>query len=292
MNLDWLLSFAVFAEHLNLTHAARALHITQPALHSQIRKLAEAVGRPLYRREGRALRLTPEGQRLASHARAVRQQTAEVLAEIRGESSEGPVVLVAGRGAFGYLLGPAIRAFPKDRWPLRLLTAAGPQAVESIRQARAQLGVVAGTAPPVGLFAVELTRVGQSVIVPRGHRLARRRKLELSDLAGERLIVAPAGRPHRTMLTTLLAAQSVEWEVAVEADGWELMLQFARFGMGLAVVNDFCPAPRGMVAVPLRGVPPTPYHLVSRTSELRGGAAALRDRIVSGLAPRAKSRDL
>ena len=289
MNLDWLLSFAVFAEHLNLTHAARALHITQPALHGQIRKLADAVGRPLYRREGRALQLTPEGRRLASHARALREQTAQVLAEIRGESLESPVVLVAGRGAHGYLLGPAIRGFPKERWPLRLLTGTGSDALEAVREARAHLGVIAATAPPDGLVGVELTRVGQSVIVPRGHRLARRRKLELGDLAQERLIVAPAGRPHRTMLTTLLAARGVDWEVAVEADGWELMLQFARYGMGLAVVNDFCPAPRGMVAVPLRGVPSTPYYLISRTSELRGGVAALRERIVATLGARSKS---
>src|SRR5215475_9867837 len=121
MNYDWLFAFVVFAEHRSFTHAARRLHISQPALHVQIRKLAEAVGRPLYRRDGRALSLTPEGLRLAAFGREVAERGRAVLEELRGRPPSGPVVLASGQGAFLYLLGPAIRRFPKDRWPLRLL---------------------------------------------------------------------------------------------------------------------------------------------------------------------------
>ncbi len=54
MNYDWLFSFVAFADRLNFTRAAEELHITQPALHAQIRKLSEDVGTTLYRREGRS----------------------------------------------------------------------------------------------------------------------------------------------------------------------------------------------------------------------------------------------
>ena len=69
MNYEHLRSFVVFAARANFTHAARELHLSQPALHVQIRKLTEAVGRPLYVRSGRGLRLTRDGERLAAFGR-------------------------------------------------------------------------------------------------------------------------------------------------------------------------------------------------------------------------------
>src|SRR5512141_1483514 len=118
------------------------------------------------------------------------------------------------------------------------------------------------------------------VVVPASHRLAGRRTLRPADLGTERIVVAPAGSPHRTMLAQLLRASRTELHVAVEASGWELMLHFARSGVGLAVVNDFCPAPSGMVGIPLEGAPEVTYYLVERSGFRSLGAAALRDLIL------------
>lgn len=285
MNYDWLFAFAVFAEHRSFTHAARRLHISQPALHVQIRKLSEAVGRPLYRREGRALALTPEGVRLAAFGREVADRGRAVLEELRGAPPSGPVVLASGQGAFLYLLGPAIRRFPKDRWPLRLVAMAGPEAVAAVREARAHLCVVAVDRPPADLDATRLVSIGQHVVVPRRHRLARRRSLRPADLAGEPLVVPPEGSPHRAMLQGLLRAAGVDPVVAVEATGWELALQFARYGVGLAVVNDFCPAPQGMLAIPLQGAPAITYFAIARAGFASPGTEALRRLIVETVRP-------
>jgi LysR family transcriptional regulator, low CO2-responsive transcriptional regulator len=265
MNFDQLRSFVAFAEQLNFTRAAERLHISQPALHVQIRKLAEAVGRPLYRREGRALALTAEGERLAAFGREVDVRGREVLAEVRGETLTGPVVLAAGQGALLYLLGAALRRFPKDRHPLRVLALPGPEAIRAVRDARAHAAVaaVASAAVPEGLSAVKLRDVSQHVVVPAGHRVATRRYVHAADLAGEDIIVAPSGTPHRALVAHALG--TTRWQVAVEATGWELMLELARSGLGIAVVNDFCPPGRGMVAVPLRGVAAVTYRFIERS---------------------------
>jgi len=287
MTYEWLFAFVVFAEHLNFTRAAARLHISQPALHVQIKKLAESVGRPLYRRDGKSLSLTPEGRHLAAFGREVQERGRSVLEELRGQVQSGPVVLASGQGAFLYLLGPAIRRFPKRTWPLRLLSMGGPQAIESLREARVHLSVaaLASDGLPADLACEKLRSVGQSVIVPSSHRLARRRSLRPVDLAGEQLVVAPSGSPHRVMLTQLLESAGVPWSVAVEATGWELMLQFARYGVGIAVVNDFCAAPRGMRSIPLEGAPAIAYHLVSRPGVTSPGAATMRDLIVETMGP-------
>jgi DNA-binding transcriptional LysR family regulator len=286
MNYEWIFAFAVFAEHLSFTRAARELHISQPALHIQIKKLTEAVGRPLYRRVGKALSLTPEGRHLAAFGREVQERGRAVLEELRGESLSGPVILASGQGAFLYLLGPAIRRFPKDEWPLRLLSSSGPEAIAAVREARAHLCVVAIDDPPVDLVALPLRSVGQKVVVPRSHRLARRRSLKPADLAGQPLVVAPAGSPHRVMLQQLIRASGSELHIAVEATGWELMLQFARYGVGIAVVNDFCPVPRGMAGIRLQGAPEITYHLIERGGFTSKGTALLRELITSTVRPR------
>lgn len=264
MSYDWLFSFVVFADHLNFTRAAAALHLTQPALHAQIRKLSEQVGVALYRRHGRGLVLTAEGVALAAFGREVAARGQEVLAELRGESRRGPLVLASGQGAFSYLLGPAIRRFPKERWPLRVLSMSAPETVAAVADARAEVGVAALVGAPPELTCRVARRVGQLVVMPRDHRLAKRRRLAPAELDGERLVVAPEGSPHRQMLAHALAVAGASWSVAVEATGWELMLQFARYGLGLTVVNDFCPVPRGFVGVPLADVPEVEYHVLTR----------------------------
>ena len=52
MTPDQLITFAAVAEHLNISHAALALHLSQPAVSGQLRQLQEEFGEPLYSRHG------------------------------------------------------------------------------------------------------------------------------------------------------------------------------------------------------------------------------------------------
>ena len=270
MNHEWLSSFVTFADKLNFTHAAKERHISQPALHVQIKKLSEEVGVPLYRREGRGLTLTAEGKKLAAFGRAMKEQSNDVLRELRGESASGPVVLASGQGAFLYLLGRAIRRFPKAKWPLRLLTMRGPDAVDAVRDGEAHLAVAVLDRKLDDLPCTQLRSVGQIAVMPKSHRLARRRRLEPGDLHEEKLVVPPEGSPHRMMLEQAIRTDGGTLTVGVEAGGWELMLEFAKNGMGIAVVNDFCGAPRGCVAVEVQRLPKATYCLVERARSTKG----------------------
>jgi len=56
--------------------------------------------------------------------------------------------------------------------------------------------------------------------------------------------------------------------------------KFAKYGLGAAVVNDFCVVPAGMVGVPLAGAPTVSYRLLSRAGLASDGTQALRALIV------------
>ena len=279
---DGLAAFVVFSDHLNFTHAAAELHISQPALHVKIRKLAQALGRPLYYRSGRRLVLTTDGEAVARFARAHDDRLAQFLADFTGVARR-PVVLAAGQGAYLYLLGDTVRAvLAEEPTRLRLINCDHRQMLAAVRTGQAHLGVGVLDVLPEDLIALELARFPQLLLVPDDHRLARRRSVTLADLAGTSLVVPPQRRPQRVLLEQALRAAGADWTVAVEAEGWPLIAHFAALGVGLAVVNGCVPAPPGVVARPITDLPPVVYHVVHQPS-------ALSDPRVAGLLDRLRT---
>lgn len=276
LDLGRLRAFSVFAEHLNFTHAARALHVSQPALHAQIAKLSDELGVVLYRRVGRTLVLTAHGVRVACLGRELIDRVRGFQDELRVGHSRQPVVLAAGAGAYLYLLGAAIRDFlSTETAPLRLLTADRDGSLEAVRHGLAHLAVATLDVPPGDLRTELLASVPQVAVVPDDHPLAARPRIHLTDLAGIRLIVPPRERPHRRVLEQALARAGVAWQVAVEASGWELMLHFAALGLGVAVVNGCCRIPPGFTAVAVADLPTQEYHVLYRATPLSEQAARL-----------------
>jgi DNA-binding transcriptional LysR family regulator len=259
LSTDALASFAVFADHLNFTRAAEELHISQPALHVKVQKLAETLGRPLYRREGRRLTLTLEGEAVARFARELDARVGSFLAELRGTVPDRPVVLAAGEGAYLYLLGDVVRDATTR---LRLINGDHTQMLTAVRTGRADLGVGVLDVLPDDLGTVPLASYPQTLVLPDGHALASRSTLTLADLAGTPLVVPPPQRPHRIALERALRAAGVEWSVAVEAGGWPVMLHFVALGVGLAVVNGCVRPPAGLIQREIVDLPPVPYHAV------------------------------
>jgi LysR family transcriptional regulator, low CO2-responsive transcriptional regulator len=265
MKLEWLEAFVAFAERMSFTRAAEALHVSQPALHVQIARLTEALGAPLYRREGRALVLTPQGRETLRLAREIRERARELADVVRTGGSAQPVVLAAGEGAFLYLIGEAVSAFAaRAAAPLTLLARDAEGTVAALRAGEAHLGVAALHGAPAGVDAEPLADSALVLAMPKGHALARKRRLALGDLEGARLIVPPEGRPLRAIVSGALLSAGVRWEVAVEAVGWPLTLHFVQLGLGVAVVNALCRLPAGVVARPLPELPRTRYWLLGR----------------------------
>ncbi len=255
LRLDWLRAFLAVIETGGFTAAAARLHLSQPALHTQVKQLSAWAG-PLYRFEGRVLRLTPRGEQVEVLAREL------VGAVDRFAARDGaePVtpVLSAGRAVQLYLLAHALRGW-KGRLGLRTEDRAAT--LDAVRSGRAHLGLASLHEADRTLDSALVLTVGQVAMVPEADPLAKRKQLRVRALAGRPLIVPPADRPHRIALATALGGAL---EVAVEVDGWELMTHYAALGLGLTVVNAYVPAPRGLVAIPIVDLPPLQIYLLKR----------------------------
>jgi DNA-binding transcriptional LysR family regulator len=270
---SWLRAFASFAAHLNFTRAAQALHLSQPALFAQVQKLSDAAGMPLYNRVGRALVLTEAGERMAAFARKNLADQVALVDELRTGRARARVVLCAGEGAYLYLIGEAVQRSSRDaRTPIELLVRDAADTLGALRTGSAHIGVLPLVSIPPRMVAEPLVRVGQMLVLPENHPLAQKSRLTLEDLAGAALIVPPPGSSQRRALEEALAAAGVSWEIAVEARGWPLVLHLVKLGTGLAIVNDFCRLPAGLVGKPLPSLPSHTYHVVRLEDTVLEGA--------------------
>ncbi|MER6813955.1 LysR family transcriptional regulator [Spirillospora sp. NPDC000708] len=276
VSTDALASFAAFAERLNFTRAAEDLHISQPALHVKIRKLAETLGRPLYTRHGRRIALTPTGEAVARLARDLDARVSAFLADLDGTAPSRLPVLAAGEGAYLYLLGDAVRH------GVRLINGDRARTLTAVRTGRADLGVAVLDVLPADLATVPLAAYPQALAIPDDHPLAARPSLALADLAGASLVVPPPAGPHRVALERALRAAGVPWTAAVEAEGWPLLLHFVSLRAGLAVVNGCVVPPPGVVLREIIDLPAVPYYAV----HLPGRDA---DPLVTGLLTRIRT---
>lgn len=304
MEREHLQSFEAFARHLSFTAAARELHVSQPALFVQVKKLSAAVGVCLYERRGRTLALTPAGERLALHARRTLEADASLLAELRGENLRSPLTLACGEGAFLHLVGPSLpvdagraRVGPASPSPaLRVAIHDRDATLAAVRSGEAHIGVTVSSEDLVDLRCEVLWSGFPHVLLPRTHRLARAKTVKLVDLSGEPLVVAPEGTPTRAALVSALDAVGARLQLGLEASGWEAQRYAVRWGLGVALVSGICPPLPGTVAVPLAsptrsGISAARYVLLRRREpstrdDLETFAAAL----IAGIRARRRSK--
>jgi DNA-binding transcriptional LysR family regulator len=93
LDLDQLKTFVAIAETGSFTRAAEAVFKTQSAVSMQMRRLEERVGKPIFARDGRASKLTEEGERLLGYARRMVRLSDETLAAFDETELSGSVCL-------------------------------------------------------------------------------------------------------------------------------------------------------------------------------------------------------
>src|SRR5262249_14932003 len=116
IDIDQLRTFIAIAETGSFTRAADIVHKTQSAVSMQMKRLEERLDRPIFVRDGRASKLTEDGERLLDYARRIVELNIEALASFSDEESPRRVRL---RGpddyAYGYLpeiMAPFSRSYP------------------------------------------------------------------------------------------------------------------------------------------------------------------------------------
>lgn len=187
--------FLAVAEEGRFSRAAQRLHIAAPSVSQQIRALERELRVVLFERTSQAARLTPAGVVLMERARVILAEVDRALADVRmtGAGSREQLTLRVATMAELVLAGPLRHAaLAIDGVELSVSSGRGDDAIESVRQGRADAAVVwSRSYPQRDLAGVVLGSVVLGVVLPLGHALSGAAAVPVAALADEVLVMFP-----------------------------------------------------------------------------------------------------
>uniref|UniRef100_UPI0028A7D16C LysR family transcriptional regulator n=1 Tax=Pseudomonas sp. TaxID=306 RepID=UPI0028A7D16C len=205
MTPEQLITFATVAEHGNISHAAQALHLSQPAVSGQLRLLQDDFGEPLYQRAGRGVRLTAAGEQLLAHAQRLREtfRQAQALREAMRGLERGTLRIGASTTPASYLLPYLIADFHGQYPEVTVVTSHGNTTEILADLASVDIALIEGPAGHELPLGSEITPWHEDeivAIVPRGHPLADTPEQTLAALGRYPLVLRENGSGVRQIV--------------------------------------------------------------------------------------------
>ncbi|WP_171026386.1 LysR substrate-binding domain-containing protein [Mesorhizobium comanense] len=285
-NLDTALvrTFVTVADRASMTAAANALHLTQGAVSQQVKRLEETLGRSLFERDRRGLRLTRSGERLLDKARRLLTLNDEIWADISGSTVDGQVRLGVPYDLVGTLLAPVLKAYA-ETYPqveISLVCASSPELAAALAAGTIDLAVIEER---VGPTTGECLAVDRLVWVgARGGVARAKRPLPVSIVAD-----TCAFRPA---VLSALDEHGVEWRTVFENGNIDATTATVR--SDLAVTTWLASTvPADLDILPFdAGLPPLPNFSINLHLPRHGVSPAAREfarHIRDGLARRAQA---
>lgn len=274
LDLVLLKSFVAVVDCGNIQFAADRVGRSQSAVSMQIKRLEETVGRPLFHKEGRSLRLNPAGEELLLHARRLLRLSNEALASLRGGEAVGAVRLGMPEDYAAWLLAPALSRFGQE-YPLvdvELTFDKSPKLLRLIDEGKLDLALVT-------------REMGQSFTVFRRERFVWAGSLEHKAWLRDPLPVAlfDAGDIGRRIALEALQSADVSYRVVTSTQSLLGLVAVAQAGLAIVgMVESSLTA--GLVPLgEAEGLPPLPVLDLALVTGL-GETSAITSRLSDYLA--------
>jgi DNA-binding transcriptional LysR family regulator len=244
-----------------VTAAAKAAHVSQPAVSKTLQQAEERLGFQLFMRQQKRLLPTSEAQAL--YPEVVGALAAIDLVQRLGrdlrEGRSGLLTLATTPTLAHGMLPAAIRRF-RDSHPQVSVSLRAGTATEVIRLVvdhRVDLGLVMGPVGDSRVLVTDLEQAALGCVLPPGHLLTARETLTAKDLAGEDLISVAPHQPVRVLLQRAFEQAGVPLTVAIETSQSSIACAMAQAGAGIAVLDGFAlmgAREQGMQTRPFRPV--------------------------------------
>ena len=242
MELRHLRYFIATAEELNFTRAAVRLHIAQPALSVQIRKLETEIDAKLFSRENQHVSLTEAGHVFLAQARSILTQASRgvVLAQRAAKGEAGHLAVGYNTSAELSVFREVIPRFTRQ-WPdvhLTFHNLRGPQQLEKLRRNELDVGF-AWLPLPTQEFDVRTLFTERLVaLVPAKHRLAGRSTVAIKDLSHEPLALFSRGLDPESLhhIEQLFQDAGAGMNVVYELDTIVSVINFVAMGCGCSIL--------------------------------------------------------
>lgn len=232
--------FETVARHLSFSRAAEELHLTQPAVSTQVRQLEHHVGLPLFEQLGKKVYLTPAGVEMLHYSRSIIQQFREAedaMAQLRGISGGrlNVAVISAGDYFFPRLLAEFISRH--DGVALNLAVHNREELLHQLSGNMTDLAVM--VRPPEGMDTINESFAPHPYVIVAApdHPLVGKRRIPLASLADEPFIVREKGSDTWNSMQEGFAGRLTNLRIAMEIKSTETIKQAVIANMGIAFLS-------------------------------------------------------
>ena len=252
-------SFVEVARRENVSRAAEALFLTQPAITARLKALERDLGVELFVRSSRGMKLSDAGRAFLPYAERTLTTVDEgrqLVANLR-QGTFGALVIAAAPAVSTYVLPDILRVFRTTHPHVRLGVRTGhtEEVLEMVLRADAHVGI----GRPIRHPDIELIPVLDDemlLVVSARHPFARRGKVRMDDLAAERLILFDRTSSYHDLTSSLFRQAGVVPASTLELDNVEAAKKMVQQGLGVALL------PRMALASELKSGSLRPVKLV------------------------------
>lgn len=230
IDTELLRTFVTIVETRSFTRSGDRLHRTQPAISMQMRRLEDTMGKDLFDRSRREIRLTKEGEILLHYARRILALGEEARSRIARSGLEGIVRIGTSDDYATLLLPDILRSFSHSHARVQVEVICG-NGVDIERKLRDGLVDIALVARRGDVPAHQLLRVERLVWIAAAD-------FPLSGASPIPLAVFPDGCVCRGAMADALAAVDLDWRIAFSSDNIGAIHATVRSGMAITAVEE------------------------------------------------------
>lgn len=243
--LKQLRAFCYTAQNGSISRAAEKLFLSQPSVSLQIQALEREFNTTLFERRGPHIRLTPEGETLLTLAHPLVSEMdslPESFAAQCGNLDSGELNIAAGESTILYILPDTINHFAQ-RYPgiqLKLHNVTGRDGMSMLRADNVDFAVGSMLEIPDDIDYHPVFTYDPLLITAPDHPLADKSHISLHDISPYGLILPPRHLSTWRIVDLVFQQHDVNYRIALEAGGWEVIKKYVEMGLGISIVTSIC----------------------------------------------------
>ena len=234
--------FYYTALHQNISKAAEALYISQPAVSKSIKNLEDITKCTLFKRSSKGVTLTSEGEILFEYVKNafVHLQNGEETIKKMVNMDEGVVKVGISNTLCKYFFLPHLQAFHRlyPNVKIQIINRPSPKTLELLDGGEVDFGIVSIPENRGEYSYKPLMKIHDVFVARQGY--ADGGEISLAQLAGFPLMMMESGNQTRIYIEKFLHENGADIKPEIEIGSMDFLVEFAKIGIGVAcVIREF-----------------------------------------------------
>ncbi len=245
VNLEYYKIFYYVGKLGSITHAAEALHLSQPAVSQGIKNLERALGSPVFVRVGKGVRLTMEGQMLYQYISSAYEEILMGERKFRQMQNleTGEIRIGASDMTLRYFILPFLEIF-HERFPnikISVTNAPTPETLKNMQAGKIDFGVISAPFQVQESYQIQTVRKIRDVfVVGEKYKAYAKQQMDFKDLLKIPYVCLEGQTSTKKYVTSYLKERDVVLQPELELANSDMLVSFVQKGFGVAnIVEDF-----------------------------------------------------